>query len=125
MRAVILCVLLLVATCAAAELPSASEVAVRQALAAGKPLLLDLGSRSCVSCREMAPILEELAATYRGKASVLFIDVREDQAAASRFGIRMIPTQIFFDAQGQEIKRHIGVLERPALVEGLRAAGAK
>ena len=59
----------------------------------------------------MAPILEELAGTYRGKANVLFIDVREDSAAAKRFGIQMIPTQIFFDAKGKEVNRHIGFMD--------------
>ncbi len=90
-----------------------------------QPTLIDLGARTCIPCKQMAPILEELAGTYRGKANVLFIDVREDQAAARRFAIQMIPTQIFFDAKGKEVSRHIGFMDRPDLIKGLKAAGLK
>ncbi len=120
----VLLLLLSVGT-AQAELPSATDAVATQALASGKPSVLDLGARTCIPCKRMAPILEELAATYRGKANVLFIDVREDQAAARRFGIQMIPTQIFFDAKGQEVSRHMAFMERDDLVKGLTAAGLK
>jgi thioredoxin 1 len=73
----------------------------------------------------MAPILESLAGEYRGKASVLFIDAHEDQAAAKRFKVQMIPTQIFFDAQGKEVKRHIGFMDKADILKGLKAAGLK
>ena len=56
---------------------------------------------------------------------MLFIDVREDQAAAKRFGIQMIPTQIFFDAKGKEVSRHIGFMDKPDIIKGLQAAGLK
>jgi thioredoxin 1 len=113
--------------CAAAraELPSASEAAVRQSLASGKPTLIDLGARSCIPCKKMAPVLESLASEYRNKAAVLFIDVHEDSAAADRFRIQMIPTQIFFNAQGKEVKRHTGFLEKAEIVRELKAAGLK
>jgi thioredoxin 1 len=117
--------LVLTAAVAWAELPSSGDAEVTQALASGRPTLVDLGSGSCVSCKQMAPILEELAGTYNGKANVLFIDVRENQAAAKRFAIQMIPTQIFFDAKGKEVSRHIGFMGRPDLIKGLQAAGLK
>ena len=116
---------LLTAATAHAELPSATAAVATQALASGKPTVIDLGARSCIPCKKMAPILEELAGTCRGRANVLFIDVREDGAAAKRFGIQMIPTQIFFDARGQEVSRHIGFMDKPDLVKGLQAAGMK
>jgi thioredoxin 1 len=73
----------------------------------------------------MAPLLESLAAEYKGKASVLFIDVSKDSDAGDRFKVRMIPTQIFFDARGKEIKRHIGFMDKASLVKELKAAGLK
>jgi thioredoxin 1 len=73
----------------------------------------------------MAPILESLSVEYRGKASVLFIDVHEDQAAAREFRIQMIPTQIFFNAQGKEVKRHIGFIDKLEILQELKAAGLK
>lgn len=108
-----------------AELPSASDTAISKALASGKPTVIDLGARTCIPCKKMAPILESLASQYKGKASVLFIDVNENQAAAARFHIQMIPTQIFFNAQGKEIKRHIGAMEKTEIVSDLKAAGLK
>lgn len=125
MRGVCLLALLLIAATAQAELPSASATVISQALASGQPTVIDLGARSCIPCKKMAPILEELAATYHGKANILFIDVKEDRAAGNRFGIQMIPTQIFFDAQGKEVKRHVGFLDRPDLMTELKAAGMK
>ena len=123
MRILTAAALLLVATAAQAELPSASDVTVRQALSSGKPTVIDLGARTCIPCKKMAPILEALAGEYRGRAAVLFIDVRQDQAAAEKFRIQMIPTQIFFNAQGKEVKRHVGPMDKAEIVRELKAAG--
>jgi thioredoxin 1 len=125
MRKLITAVLLLSATTAQAELPSASDTAVRQALSSGKPTVIDLGARTCIPCKKMAPILESLADEFRKRASVLFIDVRRDQAAAERFRIQMIPTQIFFNAQGKEVKRHVGPMDKTAIIKELKEAGLK
>jgi thioredoxin 1 len=54
---------------------------------------------------------------------VLFIDVREDQDAAQKFRIQMIPTQIFFDAKGKEVKRHFGFIDKLGILQELKAAG--
>ena len=125
MKVIIVGALLMLATAAHAELPSASAATVNQVLASGKPAVIDLGARTCIPCRKMAPILESMSSEYRGKASVLFIDVHEDQAAAKRFRVQMIPTQIFFDAKGKEVKRHIGFLDKADIVKELKAAGVK
>lgn len=117
--------LLLTAATAHAELPSATAMVVNQTLTAGKPTVIDLGARTCIPCKKMAPILEGLAKEYKGKANVLFIDVHEDSAAADRFKIRMIPTQIFFDAKGKEILRHIGFMDKADILKELKAAGLK
>lgn len=82
--------------------------------AKGTPKLLDLGADKCVPCKEMAPILEELKETYAGVLDVEFIDVwkAENQQEASRYGIKSIPTQIFFDHRGNEIWRHVGFISK-------------
>ena len=110
---------------AQAELPSATDASVGRSLSSGMPTVIDLGARTCIPCKKMAPILESLSSEYRGKASVLFIDVHENQAAAEKFRIQMIPTQVFFNAQGKEVKRHVGFLEKAEIVKELRAAGLK
>jgi thioredoxin 1 len=88
------------------ETPSASVET------AGLPVLLDLGSDSCVACKTMAPILDEMRETFADQLDVRFVDVRKDRAAASRHGVRIIPTQIFFDADGNELHRHQGFYSR-------------
>jgi thioredoxin 1 len=125
MKATIALSFLLLATTANAELPSATAATVSQALSSGKPTVIDLGARTCIPCKKMAPILESLSGEYRGKASVLFIDVHDDQSAAQKFRVQMIPTQIFFNAQGREVKRHIGFMDKPGIVNELKAAGLK
>ncbi len=125
MKKLVVALILLTAAMARAELPSASDAVVRQALASGRPTVIDLGARTCIPCKQMAPILESLAHEYRGRAGVLFIDVHEDRAAAGKFRVQMIPTQIFFDARGREVKRHIGFMDRGAILKELRTAGLK
>lgn len=125
MKKLIICLLLLSATAAHAELPSATTAMVNQTLVSGKPTVIDLGARTCIPCKKMAPILEGLSREYQGKANILFIDVREDGAAGDRFKVRMIPTQVFFDAKGKEVKRHIGFMDKAAILKELKAAGLK
>lgn len=117
--------LLLCAVAARAELPSATDAAIRTALGSGKPTVIDLGARTCIPCKKMAPILESLSGAYRGKVGVLFIDVHENQAAAERFRVVMIPTQIFFDAKGREVKRHVGFMEKQDIVKELKGLGVR
>lgn len=116
---------LMFAGAACAELPSATDAVIKQALASGRPAVIDLGARHCIPCKKMAPILETLSNEYRGRASVLFIDVSEDQAAALKFRIQMIPTQIFFNSQGKEVKRHIGFIDKGDILKELKIAGLK
>jgi len=123
MKTVIACLLLLTAAVAHAELPSATIAMVNQALVSGKPTVIDLGARTCIPCKKMAPILETMSKEYQGKANVLFIDVHADQAAAKKFRVQMIPTQIFFNAQGKEVKRHTGFMDKADIVKELKAAG--
>ncbi len=120
-----LMLLAITANIAYAELPSATSTNVNQALVSGKPTVIDLGARTCIPCKKMAPILEGLSQEYRGKANVLFIDVHDDQPAAQKFRVQMIPTQIFFNAQGKEVKRHTGFFDKTEIVKELKAAGLK
>jgi len=117
--------LLMPVFCFAADLPSASEVTIRAALASGKPTVADFGARSCIPCKKMAPILAELNQELKGKANVLFSDLNESYTVAGAFRIQMMPTQIFFDAKGKEVKRHMGFMDKAAILKELTAAGLK
>ena len=72
------------------------------------PKLLDLGAGKCIPCKMMAPILEEMKKDYAGTLEVEFIDVWKNPDAGKQYAIEVIPTQIFFDATGKELFRHIG-----------------
>ncbi|MBN2593112.1 MAG: thioredoxin family protein [Sedimentisphaerales bacterium] len=74
----------------------------------GLPALIDIGAGTCIPCRLMAPILEELKKELQGKAIVQFIDLNKYPGAASEYRIRVMPTQIFYDASGKELFRHEG-----------------
>lgn len=76
------------------------------------PRMVDLGADKCVPCKAMAPILRDLKAEYKGKVEVEFIDVWKDPNPGKQYRIRVIPTQIFFDAQGKELFRHEGFYSR-------------
>ena len=76
----------------------------------GMPTMLDLGANECMPCKMMVPVMEKVEKKYEGKAAIVFIDVWKDKAPAKRFGIRAIPTQIFFNAEGKEVYRHEGFM---------------
>jgi len=74
------------------------------------PRLVDLGADKCIPCKMMAPILEKLKKEYAGIFNVEFVDVWKNPDEAGKYGIKIIPTQIFFDASGVELYRHEGFL---------------
>lgn len=103
-----------------APIPPSSGVArVAKATASGLPTIAEFGAKSCVSCREMEGILTSVANKTAGKANVLVIDISKDYEAAKVFQIRLMPTQIFFDAQGHEVGRHMGKLSEAEVMAGL------
>ena len=79
------------------------------------PMLIDLGRGTCIPCKKMKPILEELKAEYGGRAIVKIIDLRYEPKATRRYGIRLIPTQIFFDTEGKEVYRHVGFWDKQSI----------
>lgn len=91
----------------------------------GKPSLVDFGSKGCIPCDKLAPILEILKKKYDGKANVIFVSVREEQFLASRYGIQSIPVQIFFDKDGKEVFRHTGFWPQEELEEKMADMGVE
>ena len=89
--------------------------------APGKVTMADLGSTTCIPCKMMEPVLAALKKQYAGQAAVIFIDINKDRAAARKFGLRAIPTQIFFDKDGKERWRHEGFLDQKSAAAKLDA----
>lgn len=83
--------------------------------------VVDLGSKNCIPCKMMEPVLENLKKFYENKAAIIFIDVRENPQIGSKYGIRTIPTQIFYDKQGREVARHEGYMEEKIMKEQIDA----
>jgi thioredoxin 1 len=114
--------------------PSASTTAPVESVAAVQPSatsptpqklpkLLDLGATKCIPCKKMAPILEELKKEYAGKMEVEFVDVWQNPDAGNQYGIRLIPTQIFYDATGKELFRHEGFFGKEDILGKWKALG--
>ena len=78
------------------------------------PRLLDVGSHSCIPCKLMAPVLEDLKRDYSGKLIVEFVDTElsENAQAVKQYKVESIPTQIFFGADGKELWRHTGFISQ-------------
>lgn len=89
----------------------------------GKMVMLELGSVGCIPCEQMKPVMEKLRTNYKGKLEVLFVDVRKDRDSSRKFGVIMIPTQVFLDKNGKEFHRHFGFYEYEEIVPVLKKAG--
>ena len=123
-----LCVMLLicllgVAGCTNTASPDLASIPLEQALSSGKPTLAEFGSSTCIPCKEMKPILEELAKEYEGKLNVVIVEVYEQMDLTRQYGIMAIPTQIVFDSEGQEITRHMGLWPREEIIAELEKIG--
>ncbi|MFV9646857.1 MAG: thioredoxin family protein [Desulfobacterales bacterium] len=104
-------------------LPETGSGEVREVPVKGMVTMLDLGATECIPCKMMAPILAKMEKQYDGKAAIIFIDVWKHREQAKRFGIRAIPTQIFFNKEGKEIYRHVGFMGESAIVKQLKKMG--
>ena len=103
--------------------PETGSGEVREVPVKGMVTMLDLGADSCIPCKMMSPILTKMEKRYDGKAAIIFIDVWKHRDQAKRFGVRAIPTQIFFDKEGKEIYRHVGFMSESAIVDQLKKMG--
>jgi len=88
-------------------------------------VLVDFWAGWCVPCKMMAPILEELKSEYAGKLQVVFIDVWQNPDASKEHGINMIPTQLFFDAEGKELFRHEGFFSKEDILNKWKELGVE
>ena len=89
----------------------------------GMVTLVDLGAKTCIPCKMMAPILKKLKKAYTDKAAIIFIDVSKNRKMSKRFRTRAIPTQIFFDEKGKEVYRHEGFMSKKAIEKQLKKMG--
>ena len=105
------------------EPPTNTGEELKKALLDGKPVLVDFGSNKCIPCRQLRPTLKDVAQEFFGKAHVLIIDVFQYQGLGRQHRINLIPTLVFFDAQGKETFRRSGVWDKASIVKKLKEAG--
>lgn len=89
-------------------------------VASGKPMILDFWATWCGPCRRVGPIIEELAKDYEGQVIVGKCDIEEDEDLPMRFGVRNIPTILFFK-NGEVVDKQVGAAARPVFEEKLKS----
>ena len=92
-----------------------------------KVTFVEIGAAKCIPCKAMQPIMKEVAEEYKGQVKVVFHDVwtpkgKED---ATKYNIRMIPTQVFLDKSGKEYFRHEGYYPKADVVRVIKMQGVK
>ena len=89
-------------------------------LAEGKPMMVDFWATWCGPCKKIGPYVEELAQQYEGQAIIGKVDVDDNDQLAIRFGIRNIPTILFF-RNGEIVDKQVGAAPKAALEAKLKS----
>ena len=92
-----------------------------------KVTFVELGSVNCIPCKQMQPVMKAIEEKYGDQINVIFYDVwKEDQKKYSKqYGIKLIPTQVFLDANGKEFHRHEGFYPEAEIDKILQGKGLK
>lgn len=100
--------------------PLLPAVAHSSASPPGKPALYEFGAGYCAACKEMAKILAELKPQYGNQLHIRQVYADKEKDLFKKYKIVLIPTQVFLDASGREVDRHIGSLSKEALIGKLK-----
>lgn len=90
-----------------------------------KVTFIELGSVKCIPCKQMQPVMKSIEEKYSDQIKVIFYDVwqPEQKKYAQKYGIRLIPTQIFLDKYGTEFHRHEGFYPEAEIDKLLKTKG--
>jgi thioredoxin 1 len=88
--------------------------------APGKPALYEFGAGYCVSCKEMAKIMAALTASHSDQVEFRMVYVDKEKPLFEQYKIMLIPTQVFLDASGKEVDRHVGALSKEEVLKKLK-----
>jgi thioredoxin 1 len=90
-----------------------------------KVTFVELGSNSCIPCKMMQPVMEAVEDEFGEQLKIVFHDVWKDNTPAQKYGIKLIPTQVFLDSNGVEFFRHEGFLPKETIEKLLVENGLK
>jgi thioredoxin 1 len=92
-----------------------------------KVTFVELGSINCIPCKQMQPVMKAIEKKYGEQVKVVFYDVwtKEQKPYAQKYGIKLIPTQVFLDENGKEFFRHEGFYPEKEIDKLLQAKGLK
>ena len=88
--------------------------------AKGKPALYEFGAKYCIPCREMKEVMAALKTSHGDQVEFRMVYADEERPMFEQYKIMLIPTQIFFDASGKEVDRHIGALPKEEVLQKLK-----
>ena len=88
--------------------------------ATGKPALYEFGAGYCASCKDMAKVMAELTTTHSDQVEFRMVYVDKEKPLFEQYKIMLIPTQVFLDASGKEVERHIGALTKEEVLKKLK-----
>lgn len=91
-------------------------------IAKGAAMMLEFGSTHCHSCQELGKLLYTIKEKHP-KSNIYFINLYEDMEAAKKYGVMMIPTQIYLDSEGKVVDKHIGMMKADELDKKLTEMG--
>lgn len=117
MLSLLLSIVLFAAVQLHAETQTNPADAVQQTLAQGKPTVVEFGSDSCASCKKMTQTLQQLQHSHGNDVGIVNINIIKQPEYTRRYGIMLIPTQVFYNAQGEEIERHMGILSAEEILD--------
>ncbi len=90
-----------------------------------KIIFYEFGSTTCIPCKQMKPVMEAIQKKYADQIEVVFIDENKEPEKSKSFDIRLIPTQVFVDRQGNELHRHEGYYPEEEIDKFLQSVGLK
>ncbi len=98
-----------------------TQTDLQEALKAGRPVVVDFSATWCGPCKRVAPIMEELATEYAGKADIFTCDVDDSEDLAAEFGIRSVPTILFFKGSETPVDKLVGAHPKQTFIEKIDA----
>ncbi|RPI17721.1 MAG: thioredoxin [Ignavibacteriae bacterium] len=122
---ILLVTLLLSITSCKSKQDDSTKTDTTQEVTKAKITFVELGSVNCIPCKQMQPVMKSIEEKYKGQVKVVFHDVWKDKAPAQKYGIQLIPTQVFLDENGKEFFRHEGFFPEEDIDKLLQAQGLK